>query len=92
MKPAVIENQKDFDGMTFTERKILELQLKSWNIKKDKVLDNMCRLFLYLWNQCTLALKSKIKFHPKHAAAEKIKDTVQFWMLIEEVYTNTSIN
>ena len=38
----------------------------------------------------TLALKSRIKSYPKHAGAEKIKDSVQLWMLIEEVCTSTS--
>ena len=67
VKPAIIADQKEFETMN-TEKKTWELDLKSWNIKKGKVLDNMCRLYLYLWNQCTLALKSKIKCHLKSEA------------------------
>ena len=89
MKLAEIENQSEYDAMNFVARKMWEFDLKSWSIKKGKVLDNTCCLYPYLWNQCTLALKSKIKCHPKHAAAEKIKDTVALWLLIEEVSTST---
>ena len=90
MKPAEINTQRQFNVMNFTEKKTWEVRLKLWNIKKNKVLDSMCRLYPYLGNQCTLLLKSRIKSYPKHGVAKKIKDTVQLWLLIEEVCTNTS--
>ena len=43
-----------------------------------------------LWNQCTLPLKSKIKGHDKFAKAEKHKDTLVLWKLIEEICSSTS--
>ena len=64
--------------------------MKAWNIKKDKVLNNMCHLYPYLWNQCILLLKCRLKTHLKYAVAKKIKDIVQLWLLIEEVCTSTS--
>ena len=93
VKLKEIGTQQDYEAMNFTARKTLDLHLKLWNIKKDKVMDIMCHLYPYLWNQCTLPLKSKIKSHPKHAAAKRNKDTVLLWLLIEEVCTSTlSIN
>ena len=76
--------------MNFTARKMWELDLKSRYIKKGMVLDNTCYLYLILWNQCTLALKSKSKSHLKHTITEKLKDTIALWLLIEEICTSTS--
>ena len=50
VKPREIETKQEYEAMNFTEMKTWDLQLKSWNIKRDKVLDNMCRLYPYLWN------------------------------------------
>ena len=90
VQPRDIQTKLEYLALSFTEAKTWDLQLKLWNLKKEKVLDNICQLYPHLWNQCTLPLKSKIKSHPKHAAADKYKDTVQLWLIIEEVCTSTS--
>ena len=71
VKPKEIVDQAKYGAMNFTERKTWDLDLKSQNLKKGKVLDNISLLYLTLWNQCTLPLKSKIKSHLKYAVAEK---------------------
>ena len=72
-------------------KKSCDLDLKSWNLKKGRVLDNICQLYPILWNQCTLPLKSKIKSHAKYMVVEKHKDTIVLWLLIEEICTSTSL-
>ena len=64
--------------------------MKSWNNKSKKVMDNLSQLYPYLWNQCTLPLKNCLKTHPKYKVAEKVKDAVQLWIMIEETYNSTS--
>ena len=41
VKLAEIESQTKYDAMNFTAKKTWDLDLKSWNIKKGKVLDNI---------------------------------------------------
>ena len=88
-EPKDIETQSQFDAFTFKQKETWKIQLKSWNIKNEKVMDNLNRLYPYLWNQCTLPLKSHLKSHSKYAATKKVKDTVISWMLIEETCTST---
>ena len=90
-QPVNVETQSQFDATNFTQKKTWEMQLKSSNIKSEKAMDNLSQLYLYLQNHCTLSLKSYIKSHLKHAIAKKIKDTVLLWMMIEKIYTSTSL-
>ena len=64
--------------------------MKSRNNKSEKVMDNLSRLYQYLWNQRTLPLKSLLKSHPKYAAANRVKNIVILWMLVEKACTSTS--
>ena len=41
VKPKEIVDQAKYDAMNFTERKMWDLGLKSWNLKKGKGLDNI---------------------------------------------------
>ena len=41
VKPKEIVDQAKYDAMNFTERKTWDLDSKSWNLKKGKVLDNI---------------------------------------------------
>ena len=82
VKPLDLVDQSVYDALSFTERKTWDLDLKNWNFKKGKTLDNISRLYSTLWNQCTLPLKSKIKGHPKFAVVEKHKDTLVLLSLI----------
>ena len=89
-EPREIQSKSDYECLTYTEQKMWDLQLKSWNNKKEKVLENICRLYPYLWNQCTLPLKSKVKSNPRYTDADKYKDTVVLWNIIEEICSSTS--
>ena len=60
VEPIDLEDQSAYDALTFKEQKTSDLDLKNWNLKKGKTLDNICRLYPTLWNQCTLPLKSKL--------------------------------
>ena len=56
VKPQELVDQAAYDALNFTERKTWDLDMKNWNLKKGKVLDNISRLYPTLWNQCTLPL------------------------------------
>ena len=54
VEPIDLEDQSAYDALTFKERKTWDLDLKNWNLRKCKTLDNISRLYPTLWNQCTL--------------------------------------
>ena len=90
VKPQELVDQFAYDVLNFMERKMWDLDLKNWNLKKGKTLDNISRLYPTLWNQCTLPLKSKLQGHDKYAKVESHKNTFELWKLIEEVCSSTS--
>ena len=76
MESKDIESQVAFDRFTFKEKETWKLQTKSWNNKSEKVMNNLGKAYLYLWNQCTLPLKNRLKTHQKYKVAKKVKDDV----------------
>ena len=91
VKPLDLVDQSVYDALSFTERKTWDLDLKNWNLKKGKTLDNISQLYPTLWNQCTLPLKSKLQGHDKYAKVESHKNTIKLWKFIEEIYSSTSL-
>ena len=70
VKPLDLVDQSAYDALSFTVRKTWDLNLKTWNHKKGKTLDNISQLYPTLWNQCTLPLNSKLQGHDKYAKVE----------------------
>ena len=91
MEPQGIDSQAAFNRFTFKEKETWKLQMKLWNSKTEKVMDNLGKAYPYLWNQCTLPLKNCLKTHQKYKVAKKDNDAVQLWMMIEETCTSTLI-
>ena len=77
VEPLDLADQSTYDALSFTERKTWDLNLKNWNLKKGKTLDNISRLYPTLWNQCTLSLKSKLRGHDKYATVESQKNSIE---------------
>ena len=70
-----LEKKEDFKRLNFLEQEDWRIQKKSYNLKSEKIIDNLGQAWQYLWNQCTLILKTCVKLQVKFKTAKKDKNT-----------------
>ena len=89
-KPCHLEKTEDFEKWNFSEQEDWRITKKPYNLKSEKIIDNLGQVWLDLWDQCTLTLKACVKIDIKFKTAKNKKNTINLLYIMKETCNSTT--